>query len=132
VTPRTAEWSTGTPTLRWTGGGITITISMSVLSTQYVLIPVFTTVAGVTIDPTSDPVVFAFKQAGAEPVTGDWVTGSWMTGVTSPGTFIAQCLIGPDGGTTTPTPGAYAIWVKITDSPEVPVLQPGIIQVTEP
>lgn len=94
---------------------------LSSASLEYVRVPVSATVNGAKIDPTTDAVKFAFKSDGTTPVSGDFVTGSWETAVTgSTTTYLARCLVGP-GGTTTLTAATYRVWVKITDSPEVPI-----------
>lgn len=87
-------------------------------SVEYVKVPV-TTPAGVTI--TSQPVSIAVVADTARPVTGDWKTATWNGNV-------AQTLVGP--GVLALTPGNYKVWVKVTDSPEVPVLSAGTITVT--
>ena len=100
--------------------------SQSILSTQYVQIPV-TVRAPTAYDPTSDVVQFAFTPL-TYPVTEPtaWITGSWST---FPGpSYFAQCLVGP--GATALSIGTYQVWVKITDSPEVPVLQPSTLVIT--
>lgn len=103
---------------------------MSVLSTEYLLIPVQALIAGVATDPTIYPVDFAFTAIGVEPVDADWVTGTWQNGTTN-GLYMAQCLIGPAAGMagTSLTPGLWAIWIRVTSNPEIPVLQPGILQI---
>lgn len=102
--------------------------SQSVLSTQYVQIPV-TVQAPTAYNPTSDVVQFAFTPV-TYPVTEptQWVTGSWAT---FPGpAYWAQCLVGPANGGTALSIGTYQVWVKITDNPEVPVLQPSLLKIT--
>jgi hypothetical protein len=42
--------------------------------------------------------------------------------------YIAQCLVGPDGGVTLAT-GTYTIWVKVTDNPQVPVEPVDLLQI---
>lgn len=100
---------------------------MSVLSTEYVLIPVQALVDGLSTDPTIYPVQFAFTAIGVDPDLSDWVNGSWQAGTTN-GLYMAQCLVGPTG-TITLTPGLWSIWIQITGNPEVPVLQPGLLQI---
>ena len=101
-------------------------IDQSSLSRQYVTVIV--TVRG--DDPTGNPVQFAFTLDQADPLDGDWQTASWSTTPGPlPGNYIAQCLIGP-GGTIALGKGEYAIWVKITASPEVPVIGAGTLQLT--
>ena len=106
-------------------------IGMNHLSTQYVLVPVSATKAGAAYNPASDTVQFAFMPTATQvPQVSDWVAGSWDT-VTSnllyP--YQAKCLVGPSG-TTTLGIGTYVMYVKITDSPEIPVLIAGQLQVT--
>lgn len=89
-------------------------------------------------DPTSDTVAFAFlgpygsyTEATAQTVTSTttFTTGSWGTTQSYPTLYIAQCLVGPSGDVTLTT-GSYAVWVKITSSPEVPILYSGPLVVT--
>ena len=106
------------------------TISQSVLSTNYVQTPITITYPS-GYDPTSDPVTFAFTALSyptIEPAV--WYTGSWLT---FPGpVYWAQCLVGPAAGVsgTVLSIGSYAIWYKITDSPEVPVATAGTLTIT--
>ncbi len=106
-------------------------IGMSHLSTQYVLVPVTATKAGVAYNPTGDVVQFAFMSgATAVPANTDWVAGTWQTDTSSllyP--YLAQCLVGPSG-TTTLGIGDYYIWLKIADNPEIPVLVAGQLQIS--
>jgi hypothetical protein len=102
--------------------------SQSVLSLQYVQVPVTAFGTAGTYNPTDDSVQFSFTPANY-PVTEPsvWITGSWAT---FPGpAYYAQCLVGP-GGATALTIGTYQLWLKITDSPEVPVLQPTLLTIT--
>jgi hypothetical protein len=103
---------------------------MSVLSTQYVQVQV-TARSPSSYNPTSDTVQFAFTALTypeTSPADEDWVSGSWAT---FPGpAYWAQCLVGPASGGTALSIGTYMGWVKITDSPEVPVLQPFLLQIT--
>lgn len=107
------------------------TLGISHLSTQYYLVPVAATKAGVSYNPTGDSVAFAFAATATYvPQSGDWVTGSWSTNTASvlyP--YNAQCLIGPSG-TTTLGIGTYYVYVRVTDSPEIPVLVCGQLQIS--
>jgi hypothetical protein len=105
-------------------------ITQSALSLQYVQAAVTATAAGAPVNPTSDVVQFAFKAGGANPASGDWVTGSWDgTATRGPGNaYIAQCLVGP-GGTITLGVDTYTMWIKVTDSPEIPVIPVGLLQI---
>jgi hypothetical protein len=104
--------------------------SQSVLSTQYVQVPVTAFGTAGTYNPTGDVVTFAFTPAGY-PVTepAAWLTGSWAT---YPGpAYYAQCLVGPGAGAATAlTIGTWQLWLHITDSPEVPVFQPSLLTIT--
>ena len=106
-------------------------IGLSQLATEYVLIPVAAARSGLPYNPTGDVVQFAFAATPTYvPQSGDWVSGSWDTDTTNviyP--YSAKCLVGPSG-TITLGIGTYVIYVKITDSPEVPVLIAGQLQVS--
>lgn len=132
------EWTTGSPfsiwetdiiATEWTVSFSTLTISH--LSTEYVLIPIQVTKSGASYNPTSDVVQFAFMpNAVQQPQNNDWVTGSWETVSTNiiyP--YNAKCLVGPTGSTAL-TLGNYIIYLKITDNPEVPVLTVGQLTVS--
>jgi hypothetical protein len=105
------------------------TVTQSVLSTQLLQVQV-TVKNPTTYNPTSDAVQFAFTPQTypeTSPSSPYWVTGSWST---YPGpAYWAQALVGPSGGTALSV-GTYQVWVKITDSPEVPVLQPCLLTIT--
>ena len=88
------------------------------LTTEYLRFPVSAVVNGAVRNPTSDTVQFAFPATGVAPTV--WFSGSWET--TTAGTYIARVLVGPASGVVTLVAGTdYDVWVKITDSPEVPV-----------
>lgn len=93
-------------------------LRMSSLTTEYVRIPV----TG-PVDVTSLTVQMAIVPDGQDPAGGDWRTATWI------GTFAAV-LVGP--ATTLPlTKGvSYGIWVKITSTPEIPVLGPYDLHIT--
>jgi hypothetical protein len=114
------------------GGRPVTTLSLSSLSTVYVQVPVEATVNGISdYNPTGDPVLLAFLPPGTNPGVSDWKPGSWQSVAATSGTvFLAQCLIGPGTGGVTLTPGTYRIWVKVTDNPEIPVDDVGILQIT--
>ena len=122
-------WKTYLPWEAWNVGYATVTLSH--LSTQYVLIPVSATKNGSSYNPTSDTVQFAFAPTPTYvPQNSDWVSGSWITNSSNilyP--YSAQCLVGP-GGTTSLGLGTYQIYIKISDSPETPVLVAGQLVVT--
>jgi hypothetical protein len=97
---------------------------MSVLDLEYVEVPVAFTIQGVVQNPTADAVQLAFPSAGVDPVAGDWVTGSWEAGGPP---YVARALVGP--GAKVLGKGNYDVWVKVTDSPEVPVKKSGFLKI---
>lgn len=132
------EWTTGSLFSIWEndiiGTDWTVafsTLTISHLSTEYVLIPIQVTKSGTPYNPTGDAVQFAFMpNAVQQPVNADWVNGSWETVATN---FLypynAKCLIGPSGSTALTT-GSYVIYLKVTDNPEIPVLTAGQLNVS--
>ncbi len=103
-------------------------ISMSASSLQYIRYAVKATVNGnPDYNPTSDTVEFGFTPSpSAVPASDAWIDGSWET---DPGpVYVARCLVGPDGDATLAV-GVYSVWVRITDSPEIPIRQPGQLKI---
>jgi hypothetical protein len=101
-------------------------LTILALSEQYVKVPVRAVVDGAPYDPTGDPVELAIVPHGTEPAGGDWHAGSWETTVT--GLFSARVLVGPSSGLVLAA-GYYTVFVKITGSPEIPVLESGTLRV---
>lgn len=102
-------------------------LSYSTQSTEYVKVQVAPTINGVLADPTSDQVRMAFVVPGsAPPGSSDWLAGSWETAGTK---YYARCLIGP-AGTVTLAPGEYRVYLKISDDPEIPIVDCGQIEIT--
>jgi hypothetical protein len=89
-------------------------MKLSVLTRQYVELPVVYKVAGVEADPTGFPVRSAFVAEGAEPEEDDFVAGTWGT---SDDGYVALALVGPDGDHEL-TVGSYDGWVEVTATPE--------------
>lgn len=97
-------------------------------SLEYVRVRLDAEEAGVQVDPTSLTVSMAFMVSGS-PVSGDLKTASWeVDETTRPTTYYARCLVGP-GGAVALKPGIYTVWVKVTDSPEVPLIPAGPLKV---
>jgi hypothetical protein len=99
-------------------------------SRQYVQALVDVTVAGQPYNPTADQVDFAFTPVGARPAT--WYPGGWDGTASIPGSnaYRAQVLVGPGSNGPTLAAGRYAVWLRITDDPEQPVLNVGQLSVT--
>ncbi|WP_188188033.1 hypothetical protein [Nonomuraea sp. SYSU D8015] len=83
------------------------------LSTEYVKVPIVDGPANLT----SLTVQMAIVAQGQDPVSGDWKSASWV------GTSAAV-LIGPATALPLVKGTTYGVWVKITSSPEIPVLGP--------
>ncbi|HEY6018358.1 MAG TPA: hypothetical protein VIY48_00200 [Candidatus Paceibacterota bacterium] len=107
-------------------------LTISHLSLEYVKVQIEAEQNGAAINPSGDVVQMAFPVQGVDPVTGDWKTASWE--VAAPPTvtkteYWARCLVGT-GGAVALAAGRYDIWIKVTDSPEVPVQYAGVLIVT--
>lgn len=105
------------------------TLTQSVLSTEPVQVLVEAIDADGAYDPTADVVQFAFTNAGAYPAAqpSQWHTGSWVT--FPGGQYWAQVIVGPQNGGVALATGTWALWVKVTDDPAVPVMQPCLLQI---
>jgi hypothetical protein len=88
------------------------------ISKEYLSVPVSGTgLAG------TEPVEIAVVPAGTEePAEDDWLPAVWASGQ-------ARILIGP-GGDVELADGVYEVWVRVTASPEVPVLKSGLLRIT--
>lgn len=102
-----------------------VSLRIEVDSLQYVKVKVSANVNGAAHDPTGDTVKMAFTDRFTNPVAGDWKTAVWET---ENGSYYAKCLVGP-GGTVALAADDYKVWVKVTDSPEVPILPSGTLTV---
>ena len=106
------------------------TLTQSSLSTQYVQALVKVTAAA-PYDPSRDPVAFAFTNSRAFPAEipgpGDWHPGSWDVW---PGPlYYAQVLVGPANGGVVLSTGTWQAWLRVTDDPEIPVIQFCLLQI---
>jgi hypothetical protein len=99
-------------------------------SRQYVQAQVEVTITGKPYNPTGDLVEFAFTTINGRPAT--WYPGGWDGTTSIPGSnaYQAQVLVGPGSSGPTLTPGRYAVFLRITDNPEQPVLPVGQLTVT--
>lgn len=94
-------------------------LTISSLSTEYVKIPIVDGPANLT----TLTVQMAIVPQGQDPVSGDWKSASWV------GTSAAV-LIGPATSLPLSKGVTYGVWVKITSSPEIPVLGPFDLHIT--
>ena len=70
----------------------------------------------------STPVEIALVASGTTPATGDWTDADAWDGT------IAKLLIGP-GGTVELAAGTYRVWVRVTATPEIPVIESGLVRI---
>ena len=92
---------------------------------QYVRAAVSATKAGVAYNPTACPVSFAFVpvEFGESTNGATWYDGVWDT---VSGVYYAMCLV---GGVVVLSSNVYAVFVRIVDSPEIPVIHAGYLKV---
>ena len=77
---------------------------------------------GAYVDISQDTVEMAFPAAGVAVEEGDFNTAAWeVNDEIDPPDYIASCLVGP-GGVDLDV-GAYDIYVRVTDDPEIPIKQ---------
>lgn len=104
-------------------------LELSVVSREYVRVPVRAQAAGLLVDPSADAVAMAFLAGQAAPESGDWLAASWdVDSTVTPARYWAQCLVGP-GGTVELAAGVYSVWVRVTDAPEIPVRRAGQLRI---
>jgi hypothetical protein len=77
-------------------------------------------------DVSGFPVQIALLADGERPTAEDWHDATWGT---DGGETVAVLLVGP-AGVVDPGPGSYRTWVKITATPEVPVIKSARFQIT--
>lgn len=92
---------------------------LSTAATEYLHVTV--TVDGQPPDP-STTVEFAFLAASDPTEDTVWSAGEWVEGV-------ARILIGPANSGHLLAAGSYRVFVRVTDSPEIPVLRAGYLTV---
>lgn len=100
---------------------------MTIISSQsreYLRYWVKAKVDGLDYNPTSDNVEFACPVAGGTPTV--WVDGVWEE---VEGSFFALGLIGPGTGMAL-SAGEYDVYIRITDSPEIPVKKVDRLKIT--
>lgn len=103
------------------------TLTQLAQSTEPVQVSIGATLNGAVYNPTGDTVAMAFVPAQPsgqppDPASGQWQPAAWET---DPGpVYWASILVGPLNGGIPLTAGNYIVYVKVTDSPAVPV-KPG-------
>ena len=101
-------------------------INISVLSKDFIRVPVSAEEDGLAVDPTGDVVEMAIVTASTDPVGGDWNTAAWET---AGSIYYARLLVGPGSSFGALSAKTYDVWVKVTDSPEIPAMRAGPLQV---
>ncbi len=90
---------------------------------EYIKVPL-TEWAPSVVDPTTLDVELAAITGSSDPLEADWVTAAW---VTESGVVKAQALwSGLVAIATART--TYAVWMRVSASPETPVLRCGTVQ----
>lgn len=107
------------------GGSMALAIKAS--STEPIKVQVDKVLAGTLQDLSAKTVEMAFMQSGTAPSSGDWKAATWDIW-TQPTRYFAMCRVGP-AGTVTLAAGRYAVWVRVTDSPDLPVKEAGALVV---
>lgn len=93
-------------------------MKISALSTEYLTVPFTADVSAASIDGAE----IALIADDDPPIEADWHDAT-IVGET------ARVLVGPDEIAL--TVGTWRVWVRITDTPEIPVEMAGIITVTD-
>lgn len=90
---------------------------------EYIKVPL-TAWSGSVSDPTTLVVEMAVIAPGAVPQSGDWKTATW---VTESGVVKARALWQTLVPSAAPS-ATYGVWLRITASPEQPVINAGAIR----
>lgn len=102
-------------------------VKLNSLSKEYLLVEVEVEVDGAAHDPTGDVVEFSFVVFATDDDPSVWASGEWETDPGLPAKYFARILIGP--GAVVVTDGKYHVWIRVTDSPEIPVRRVGVLTI---
>lgn len=95
---------------------------MTSIDRQSVEIRTFTVTDTLGADLSSDTVDVAFVPQGTRPDTGDWITCQWTAD--TPGSVDVKFNMGTGSFDLTDWGGkSYKRYVRITDSPEIPIIE---------
>lgn len=97
------------------------------LSKEYIKVPVSVEVNGADYDPTGDTVEFSFTTFADDADPTAWNIGDWETDPGPPIRYYGRVVIGTGGVVL--AVGKYHVWVRITDSPEIPVRLVGVLTI---
>jgi hypothetical protein len=98
-------------------------LKIAYTTNEYIKVPL-TEWAPSVADPTALGVELAAITGSSDPIEADWVTAAW---VTESGVVKAQALWSALVAIATART-TYAVWMRVTATPEVPVLHCGTIQ----
>ncbi len=101
-------------------------LTISPLSTEYVRVPVFAKVDGVSVDVTLATVSMAAVGPTATPSSGDWISASWDYDESRDISSV-QALFGPGGQSL--SSGRHSLWVRIVATPETVIRRVGTLVV---
>lgn len=79
------------------------------------------TVSEDSTDISGDDVQLAFLAPGEPPTETDWIDADWEAGGPP---YVAKLIVGKDAAALDGAElavGEYMVWVRVTDSPEIPV-----------
>lgn len=90
---------------------------------EYIKVPL-TEWAPSIVDPTTLVVELAAITGSSDPLEADWVTATWVTESTVvKARVLWQSLVAVPTART-----SYTVWMRVTATPEVPVLHCGTLQ----
>lgn len=90
---------------------------------EYIKVPL-TSWSGTVADPTTLAVELAVVAPGAVPQSGDWKSAAWVTEATVVKAKALWSTLVPSAAPST----TYGAWMRITASPEQPVMYAGAIR----
>lgn len=97
-----------------------VTPTIPAVSVEYIFVPV---TSSVVLD--TQTVEFAFLTSAPDADTS-WIAATWVGEAAK--TRSARVLIGP-GSAVPLAPGTYQVWVRVHDTPEVPVRLAGSLKI---
>lgn len=105
-------------------------LRLSVLTREYVKVPVSASEVGRPIDPSISGVPeFAFINLATDedrtPGDGDWKDGVWERFASQ---IVAKKLVGPDSDTVLPV-GEYGVWLRFVVGEEAPSMRAGSLTI---
>lgn len=102
-------------------------LKLSILTDEYIRIPVAAREGSTPVNPTTLPLSFAFKTSGQPVDPGDFTTGSWEIDGSA---YFARIRVGGTGTGATKelAVGKYQVWLKVADATEQPIRPVGTLE----